>query len=85
MYRLAYSKQSVRQLARMPAPLARRIRDRMAAIAQNPYAEHANVKRLRGRQGFRLRVGDWRVIYDIRDDELVVLVLSVAPRGQVYR
>lgn len=34
---------------------------------------------------WRIRVGDWRVIYRIEDARLVVLVISVAPRGEIYR
>jgi mRNA interferase RelE/StbE len=46
--------------------------------------QRPNVKALEG-GGFRLRVGDWRVLYDLRDDLLVVLVARVAHRRQVYR
>jgi len=42
------------------------------------------VKALQG-GGYRLRVGDWRVIYDLRDDVLVVLVVRVAHRREAYR
>jgi mRNA interferase RelE/StbE len=38
-----------------------------------------------GEHTFKGRVGDWRVIYEIRNDELVILVLKIAPRGEVYR
>ena len=34
---------------------------------------------------YRVRVGDWRIVYQIEDDVLIVLVLEVAPRGEVYR
>ena len=65
--------------------MANLIREKLDAIAANPYAEHPNAKKLQGRDGYRLRVGDWRVIYEIQNDELVILVLKVAPRGEVYR
>jgi mRNA interferase RelE/StbE len=45
----------------------------------------ANVKALRGEDRYRLRVGDWRVIYTLRDDVLVVLVVKVAHRREAYR
>jgi len=45
----------------------------------------ANVKALRGGGRYRLRVGDWRVIYTLRDDVLVVLVVRIAHRREVYR
>ena len=34
---------------------------------------------------WRVRVGDWRIVYEIEDGRLVVLVLAVAPRGEVYK
>jgi mRNA interferase RelE/StbE len=45
----------------------------------------ANVKALRGEARYRLRVGDWRVIYTLRHDVLVVLVVKVAHRREAYR
>jgi len=54
------------------------------AFAKAP-AQAANVKSLVGRPGFRLRVGDWRVILDIDEGRLVVLVLQIGSRGGIYR
>ncbi|RPI58500.1 MAG: hypothetical protein EHM56_01630 [Chloroflexi bacterium] len=41
--------------------------------------------KLQNRPGYRLRVGDWRVIYEIENDELIILVLRIGLRGEVYR
>jgi mRNA-degrading endonuclease RelE of RelBE toxin-antitoxin system len=43
-----------------------------------------DLKKLQGRAGYRLRIGDWRVIYELHDDRLVMLVLEVGPRGGIY-
>jgi mRNA interferase RelE/StbE len=69
----------------MPRDVIRRIRTRLERIAADPFARHSNVTRLRNRPGYRLRVGDWRVIYEVEQDKLVVLVLRVGSRGEVYR
>jgi mRNA interferase RelE/StbE len=69
----------------MPGNLADRVRKRLDQIAANPYAKNNYVSRLQGRPGYRLRVGDWRVIYTIKDEEIVILVLKIGPRGSVYR
>ncbi|WP_232210542.1 type II toxin-antitoxin system RelE family toxin [Nitrococcus mobilis] len=58
---------------------------KVKALAADPYAPNNNAESLKGSQYYRLRVGDWRVIYDIRDDELIIVVLTVQPRGRVYR
>lgn len=54
---------------------------KIEAYAENPAAQTNNVKMLKGRDGIRLRVGDWRVI--MHDGE-VLDVLRIGPRGSVY-
>ncbi len=54
---------------------------KIEAYAENPASQANNVKALRGREGIRLRVGDWRVI--MHDGE-VLDVLRIGPRGGVY-
>ena len=85
MYRIVFTKQADKALRKMPRNIALQIRKRLDRIASDPYAKHPNVTRLQNRPGYRLRVGDWRVIYEILEDELVILVLRIASRGEVYR
>lgn len=69
----------------MPSDIVRRMRDRLDQIAEDPFAENPNVTKLQNRPGYRLRVGDWRAIYDIQEGELIILVLKVGSRGDIYR
>ena len=85
MYRLVFTKQANRTLRKMSRKTARLIREKLDQLAQDPYARNPNLTKLQGRPGYRLRVGDWRIIYELEDDRLVILVLKVAPRGGVYR
>ena len=50
----------------------------------DPYAPNNNLTKLQGREAYRLRVGDWRVIYELHDEGLVMVILEVGPRGGVY-
>jgi len=50
----------------------------------DPYAPNNNLTKLQRRSGYRLGVGDWRVIYELQDDRLVMLVLEVGSRGGIY-
>ena len=61
------------------------MREKLDQIAGDPFATHHNVTKLQNREGYRLRVGDWRVIYDLQNEKLVIMVLKVATRGEVYR
>ena len=69
----------------MPRNTANLIREKLVQIARDPFAPIPNAKKLQDRSGYRLRVGDWRVIYEIDKDEVVIIVLKIAPRGEVYR
>jgi mRNA interferase RelE/StbE len=85
MYEILFTKQADRALRKMSRHTAHLIREKLDQLAQDPHARNPNVTKLQGRPGYRLRVGDWRVIYELEDDRLVILVLKVAPRGGVYR
>jgi len=85
MYRIFFTKQADKALRKMPRNWSLRIREKLMQIAEDPYGQHNNVTKLQDRPGFRLRVGDWRIIYDVEDEKLVILVLRVGPRGGVYR
>jgi mRNA interferase RelE/StbE len=65
----------------MPANTARRIIGKIDDYAADPASQANNVTALKGRDGIRLRVGDWRVI--MGDDGQVLDVLDVGPRGGV--
>ena len=67
----------------MPRPMAIRIRNRIKTVARKPRANDHDVVKLRDRPGYRLRVDDWRAIYDMEGDTLHVRV--IAPRGDSYR
>jgi mRNA interferase RelE/StbE len=58
------------------------IRKKIAQLADDPESLKANVSRLQGREDFRLRVQNWRVIFRIERD--TVLVKAVLPRGSAY-
>ena len=58
----------------------------LTALGDDPYREDADVKKLTGPSGlYRLRVGSYRVAYQINDGELVILVVKVGDRRDVYR
>ena len=85
VYSIVFAKRANKALRKMPKAIAKRIRNKLDQIATDPYAKHNNVTRLQNRPSYRLRVGEWRVIYEIRGDELVILVLRIGPRGSIYR
>ena len=77
-------KEALKMLRQMQKTSAKIIFKKLLELAKNPYAKNNNVKALQGVEGYRLRVGDWRVLYEIKDDELVIVVIKVRPRGGAY-
>ena len=69
----------------MPRNTATLIREKVAEIANDPYASIPNARKLQGRPGYRLRVGDWRVIYEINQKKVVIIIMKIALRNEVYR
>lgn len=85
MFRLRFSRSADKAIARMPQGIARRLVDELKAIAADPAAYRGDWKPLQGCGFWRLRIGDWRAICDMRDGELVLLVVKVSPRGDAYK
>ena len=85
MYTVLTTKSFNRAIARLPANWQKRIAAKIKEIAADPYAPNNNLTKLQGRDAaYRLRVGDWRVIYELHDDRFVMVILEVGPRGGIY-
>lgn len=84
MYEVFYSKQSIKTLKKLPRNESVRIRGKIKELAESPY-RHKQVKVMKGDDGYRLRVGNWRVLYTINESRLEVWVIKIASRGEVYK
>jgi len=83
-YRVELRPAAVRALRKLDPPVARRVQGVITLLAQDPRPPAS--KPLAGRPGrWRVRVGDYRVIYTIDDNVLIVLVLSLGHRRDIYR
>ena len=82
-YRVILPKSVQKELARLPEEISQRILSRLAALESNP--RPADVKKLKGRPAWRARVGDYRIIYEIHDRILQIIVITVGHRREVYR
>jgi mRNA interferase RelE/StbE len=85
VWRVEFSEQALATLQRMPRNVKATILAKLDRLAADPSAPNNNVRVLQGEPGFRLRVGDWRVIYRLDQGRLVVVVIRIAPRGDAYR
>lgn len=82
-FQIILPKSVQKELDRLPDEMANRILARLAGLESNP--RPADVKKLKGRDAWRIRVSDYRVIYEIHDRILQVIVITVGHRREIYR
>ena len=82
-YRIELRPAAIRALKKMDASVRPRIEGAIALLAIDPRPPAARA--LQGRPGLRVRVGDYRIIYTIEDDVLLVVVVTLGHRSDVYK
>lgn len=81
-YRIELRPAAVRALRKLDPPIQRRVQGAIALLADDPRPPAARA--LQGRPGLRVRVGDYRIIYTVADDVLLVVVVTLGHRRDVY-
>jgi mRNA interferase RelE/StbE len=83
-YEVAFTKRAAKELRKLGHQARERIAPKIDALAEDPRPH--GCKKLSGEEDlWRIRVGDYRVLYQIRDDELLVLIVGVGHRSDIYR
>jgi mRNA interferase RelE/StbE len=82
-YRLAFKRSVAKDLRAIPKPDVKRILQRVEALRDDPRG--LGCIKLSNQERYRVRQGVYRIIYEIKDLELVVIVVKVAHRAEVYR
>jgi mRNA interferase RelE/StbE len=83
-WRVEFRPSARAELLALDRPIQTRVLRSLARLADDP-RNAANVKAMKGSYQYRLRVGDWRVVYTLDDDVLLVMVVRVAHRREAYR
>jgi mRNA interferase RelE/StbE len=85
MFSIEYSKAARKALKSMPRNTARLIIEKIEALGADPFVPNNNVRKLTNHPGYRLRIGDWRVVYLVHEQALLIAVVRIASRGEVYQ
>ena len=85
MYQLKYRRQARNYLARLPFKIKSRIVNGLHELKENPDAPTLDVDTLKEGAGYRLRVGQYRIIYTRHEDQLIIEVVTIRPRGDIYK
>jgi mRNA interferase RelE/StbE len=81
-YRVEIAEPAAKSIAKLHSQVALRVRNAILGLAENP--RPYGVKKLQGENAYRLRVGDYRIIYTINDRLVRVIVIRVGHRSDVY-
>ena len=81
-YRIELRPAAVRALRKLDPSVRPRIQGAIALLAQDPRPPGARA--LQGRPGLRVRVGDYRIIYTVKDDVLLIVVVQLGHRRDIY-
>ena len=84
LYQIEFSRQADRQFRNLPSQIQQRLKPRIDSLAATP-RPHGSEKLSGADQLYRIRVGDYRIVYAVEDDRLLVLVVKVGHRREVYR
>ncbi len=81
-YNITLKKRAIKALVGINEPYYSNIKEAIYALADNPRPQ--GYKKLKGNDCYRIRVADYRIIYDIFDDELLVDVIKLGHRKDIY-
>ena len=82
---MKYRRQARNYLARLPFQIKSRIVEKLNNLKENPDDPTLDIDRLKGGEGYRLRVGQYRILYSRYEDQLIIEVVKIRPRGDIYR
>jgi mRNA interferase RelE/StbE len=83
MYRILLERKAINQLKKIPEQDLLKIKKKIYSLSKNPLPM-GHVK-LKGRDAYRIRQGDYRIIYEINNDLILVIVLAIGPRKNIYK
>ena len=82
-FELTFDKRVLKDLAHLANEIQNRILERLESLTQDPFA-HGTIK-LKGETAYRVRVGDYRIVFDIDTENRIVTVLAVDHRSNIYK
>jgi mRNA interferase RelE/StbE len=86
MYKILYSAQAIKSYSKLTEDIRKQIDKKMLTIAKNPYEKNNNIKPIQGRKHcYRLRISDWRIVYELVQNELKIIIITIGHRKEVYK
>lgn len=85
-YDVIIKRQAKKKLQSLPLRQRARIAEQIVQLGRNPDATTLDIKKMVGQVGtYRLRIGDWRVVFERQDDIKIIAIEKIGARGDVYK
>ncbi len=85
LYTVEYRKKAQKALIKMPVKISNGFKESFNLLSQDIERTDLDTRKLSGRDGFRLRIGSYRALYLIDNNSLIILVVKVGSRGDIYK
>ena len=85
-YEIKFHNDALKYLQKQDKAARNRILDHLNILAENPRHPELDIKKMQGvNDRYRLRIGSFRIIYSIHDNELIVIIIKMGSRGDIYK
>ena len=81
MFKIEWKENSIRNLEKLESSISRRIVKKVNELEQEPFSK--DIKKIKGEEIFRLRVGDYRVLFEFEGE--IIIILKVGHRKNIYK
>ncbi len=86
VYRVEFTKSAKKEFEDLSSEVQLKVLEALGLLSQNPFSELLQIKKLKGAQSlYRIRIGDYRLVYEVRGNVLVIVVIKIGHRKDVYR
>lgn len=85
-YKIEFKKSAQKEFYKIPKKLQQSTLEALDLLAKNPFSELLKIKKLHALENFyRLRLGNYRLVYEIQKNKLIILVIAIGPRQGIYQ
>ncbi len=86
MYKIEFLEEAYKEFKKLDRPVQEIIKNKLDKLAQNPETLKNNIKQLKGKYSglFRLRVGNYRIIYKMYNEKLLIVIVRIGHRKEIY-
>lgn len=84
-YTLIIKPQARKKLQSLSRPERFRLAEKIGLLGENPDNAELDIKKLEGEPYYRMRVGNWRIIFDRQDEVKIIAIEKIKPRGDAYK